>query len=448
MSQAVLTGPLIDFGSTYLSSALVRAERPGLLSKRRRRIGQFGIGFFSSFMIATDLSVVSRPFDAGLDATRTLRFTNGIVSRPILLRSAPADFGASACTRVSLKVSSETIAKMLNVRTSRADQTARIEFGELVANLCPMLDVDVFVQSATATTKVHSRTWMEEDRETWLTDVVSSVWLQEGARKDELKEAASRLALLDPADPSAGLACIAFTAAAGIQTIGALKASSGFNQYKNDYWGAIDHEASGPSRSVGPPRAKQHLPRWASEQATQLSKKNIPFPERQYAAQRVASFGGDATSLVGMHLNREWATLDDILQYLIDGNALFAPVKIGFSAGKEGRLFNTVVRERHSGWLDHYYPGDLEYFVSTLEAPDGTGDETIYEVPTDEDPATTGFCALLTRRAAERGFEIEGEIIPSFEFAKYVGEASRREMLVPGKIIKTNAVKLEARPRS
>src|SRR4051812_1645535 len=95
MSQAVLTGPLIDFGSSYMTSALVKSERPGLLSKRRKRIGEFGVGFFSAFMIADEITVTSRPFDEGLDSCRTLRFENGIVGRPLLLRQPSADFGAS-----------------------------------------------------------------------------------------------------------------------------------------------------------------------------------------------------------------------------------------------------------------------------------------------------------------------------------------------------------------
>ncbi|WP_172705137.1 HD domain-containing protein [Sphingomonas sp. LH128] len=72
MSEAVLTGPLIDFGESYISSSLVKAERPGLLSKGRKRTGKYGIGFFSAFMIADEISVLSRPFDAGVDQSRTL----------------------------------------------------------------------------------------------------------------------------------------------------------------------------------------------------------------------------------------------------------------------------------------------------------------------------------------------------------------------------------------
>lgn len=447
MSQAVLTGPLIDFGSSYMSSALVKAERPGLLSKGRRRIGEFGVGFFSAFMITDHVSVTSRPFDEGLDSSRTLRFDNGIVSRPLLLRELPSGFGASLSTRVDLRIAPDKILEMLTVgQTFSKGSGTQIKIEELVPLLCPMLDANIYVGANTQTTLVHERDWMSRDRVSWLRRIAHpDRWGQE-AYEDQMQEAASRLAFVDPTDPSAGLACIAFNAASGVATVGTLKATPAFNEYKNEYWGAIDHDATGPQRWAREPRASQHLPRWASEQAIELAKAEIPFPARQYAAQRVARFGGDATPIAGMKLNQEWATLDAVLDYLIGGNAVFAPLKPGFGIGEENKLLITVVRENHSGWVDNYFPGDLEYLVPTLEGVDSSGDDNLYRIPTDADPAECGFCMLLTRRGRDRGHLVEGVLIERVEFARYIGEASRRENLTPGKVIGGWALQLTSRP--
>jgi hypothetical protein len=49
MTQRVMTGPLIDFGTSIWSSALLRQEYPSVTSGINRPIGKFGIGFFPFF---------------------------------------------------------------------------------------------------------------------------------------------------------------------------------------------------------------------------------------------------------------------------------------------------------------------------------------------------------------------------------------------------------------
>lgn len=51
MSDALLTGPFLDFGSSYWDSELLITEHPGLLGKGFQPVGRFGIGFFSVFML-------------------------------------------------------------------------------------------------------------------------------------------------------------------------------------------------------------------------------------------------------------------------------------------------------------------------------------------------------------------------------------------------------------
>jgi len=51
MSELVLTGPLLDFGTSFWRSPLVMEEFPGLVASGMQAIGRFGIGFFSVFML-------------------------------------------------------------------------------------------------------------------------------------------------------------------------------------------------------------------------------------------------------------------------------------------------------------------------------------------------------------------------------------------------------------
>jgi hypothetical protein len=168
MSEAALTGPLIDFGAGYMTSRLVREERPGLRGKRRKRIGRYGIGFFSCFMLADDVDVTSRRFDEGLPATRTLKFRRGIATRPLLTTERPPDFRVTASTRVTLLIDEAAKAKLLTMRLSPSEDDVTLSLGRMVGALCPMVDADIDVIEAGASTRVHTRRWWEGDRRAWL----------------------------------------------------------------------------------------------------------------------------------------------------------------------------------------------------------------------------------------------------------------------------------------
>lgn len=444
MSEAVLTGPLIDFGSSYVSSALVKAERPGLLSKGRKRIGEYGIGFFSAFMLSDEVSVASRPFDEGLDRCRTLRFRQGVVARPLLLDARPMDFGAGHSTRVTLRLSADTTTQLLQREVGSRQTRIAITLTQLVSSLCPMLDVDVHVEEAGKRTLAHARRWMDGDRVAWL----ESLHLPDGtvrpSRTAELVQTAALLRFVDPDDPSAGLAAITGYATPGVATVGTLRATPQYgNDHRGGYAGAIDHHPGGPNRTEGAPRAEALLAKWASEQAVLLAKTDLPFPQRHYAAQRVAAFDGDASPIAGMRLNGEWATLEEVFDALVRDGPLHAPIKNDMS--ERERILLTMVRERHTGFIDSYRPGELELLLPVLEGIDVSGSDHLHRVSTNVDPASTGFLALLHLHATRRGYAIDGEFLDHVEFARYVGRPSERDGLEHGKIIATAGLKLTAR---
>src|SRR5262249_44941631 len=60
MSEALLVGPLLDFGTSYWNSPLMSREHPGLASSGFEPQGQYGIGFFSVFMWGGEVKVVTR----------------------------------------------------------------------------------------------------------------------------------------------------------------------------------------------------------------------------------------------------------------------------------------------------------------------------------------------------------------------------------------------------
>ncbi len=439
MSEAVLTGPLIDFGSSYLSSALVKSERPGLLSKGKKRLGRYGIGFFSCFMIADEVLVTSRQFDDGREKLRTLHFQDGLGHRPLLLDDRPPDFGSVSSTRVRLRLTADKYEKLLKLHLGGQSGTLPISLSALVGALCPMLDANVHVEELGVTRLIHSQRWMDEDRLTWLRRITAADVRSNKKLDEDLASAVPLLTFVDPDEPSLGLACIAGTPSAGVPTVSTLKASTVFGStFSDEFVGALDFEPADPRRSRGKPKAGDLIFSWASDQAKLSLEAGIEMPRKLYIAERVANFGGDAAPVAMMRLNNEWADLNTVLKHLTEVGPLYAPVTNNHSA--DGQVVMTIVRERHTGFIDNYRPGELEYLLPTLQA--GSNSSSLYVLPTSAYPAERGYLMLLSRLARESGISIQAEFVDRLEFAQYVGEPSLRDGLVPGKLVGCPGLKI------
>lgn len=92
MSRRVMCGALIDFGRSLWSSEDVAHELPGLISEKPKIIGKYGIGFFSLFDSASDITVYSRRYDAARRDGNVLQF-EGLDGRPVMYPSIGEDEG-------------------------------------------------------------------------------------------------------------------------------------------------------------------------------------------------------------------------------------------------------------------------------------------------------------------------------------------------------------------
>jgi hypothetical protein len=139
MSEETLTGQLLDFGASYWDSDLARREHPGLHAKGFIPTGQFGIGFFSVFMIANTVRVITRRPEDGKADTRVIEFASGLDDRPLLRTAAPNEQLNEPGTSVYIllkKPPQEWGGILLNaVKSWRLD--------ELCAWLAPAIDVTI-----------------------------------------------------------------------------------------------------------------------------------------------------------------------------------------------------------------------------------------------------------------------------------------------------------------
>ncbi|MEM6780844.1 MAG: ATP-binding protein, partial [Pseudomonadota bacterium] len=103
MSEKTMTNHLLDFGKSFWRSEAAREEFSGLQYKFHPR-GRYGIGFFSVFMWAEEITVSSRIFSEGTVDARVLEFRKGLRKRPILRDAESNEKSHKFSTKTKLKI--------------------------------------------------------------------------------------------------------------------------------------------------------------------------------------------------------------------------------------------------------------------------------------------------------------------------------------------------------
>ncbi len=148
MSEAVLTGPLLDFGTTYWGSGLMREEHEGLWAKGFEPTGRFGIGFFSVFMWGHRVQVTTRRYDDSARDTRILEFWTGLETRPLVRPAKPGERLTEGGTRVRvwLREAPDEEGGLLWPKIHDDSIKEAIDLGVLCAWLTPALEVELYVE--------------------------------------------------------------------------------------------------------------------------------------------------------------------------------------------------------------------------------------------------------------------------------------------------------------
>jgi hypothetical protein len=82
MPESILSGTFLDFGKSLWQSDRIASLYPGLASDPDfKPTGQFGIGFYASFIIGHDVKVFSKPLAGGDDQRKVLHFIDGVRNR-------------------------------------------------------------------------------------------------------------------------------------------------------------------------------------------------------------------------------------------------------------------------------------------------------------------------------------------------------------------------------
>lgn len=167
MSKSVLTNALLNFGTSYWDSPDSRRDLPGLLSSDFRPTGQYGIGFFSVFMIGRSVRVTSRRYDAGASETMVLEFSSGLTGRPLLRSADVHEQLVTGGTEVRVLLNTD-LSDLLTFEDHHGIlENHALTLVEYYAWLCPALDVNLYVvnENGERVLAVEADDWKRLDRD-------------------------------------------------------------------------------------------------------------------------------------------------------------------------------------------------------------------------------------------------------------------------------------------
>jgi hypothetical protein len=279
MSLETISHSLLNFGSSFWQDDSVNIEFPGLKTAGFKSVGQYGIGFFSSFMIAKSIVIETRKYTDGLKDAHLVKFPSGLTLAPIFAKHTSQS--TSYSTQVTLLLDDnhcEWPTEYEAKRNMMHSTNFKVPFSAMLGSLVAGLDVDVYYQEFDSESiLIHQRLDSKSlDKKAWLRKLSLADYQNDKALDDFIENNYNRLQYIyDDHSKIVGLAAIGtrfnpYQDFLGGSTVGGLL--TGLHCRTGEYWiGILEVYPGGAKRNGGMFKASEQTIRtWANEQVNLL----------------------------------------------------------------------------------------------------------------------------------------------------------------------------------
>lgn len=312
MSISTIKDYFLNFGCSFWSSDLSKQEYSGLNSSGFKSVGQFGIGFFSIFMVAKTVIVESRKFDSSLNDNIVLKFLNGLCLSPIVSHKRGVS-NTSTIVRFLLDPQKVEWKKKYTMKPSVIGSISfDVPYASIISRIAAGIDVDVYYKElGNEETRVHLdinkiREGSDELKE-WLKDITYARYRDSNSYLAYIEANYQRLRRIDIDGSFYGIAAINTfwnnqSSYFDISSVGGL---SNIDCGNSDYVGCLIYETDTARRDakVG----NINLSRWANEQLCILKNGSLSDNDRLFLPYVLGKYGIDMT--------------DDMLMLVFDGDS-------------------------------------------------------------------------------------------------------------------------------
>lgn len=321
MSQRVLTEVLLNFGTSFWQSPLIQQEFPGLLTKGIKATGKYGIGFFSVFMLADHVKIITRRSDAARKDTLVLEFLSGVNGRPILRPANDDEILLDGGTIVHLTLRENP--RELDGLLSHDHEDITLSLSQICQKIAPALDVNLETKEGNITELIVSANdWKTIPAEELLDRVGLNYQISEKTQSllQVTNNIGNNLRFLKDEDGNiTGRACLipSFSSSfrdgdhyplGGVITVGGLTAT-----YSEVLCGVIEGRVVRAARDSALPLVDDsNLINWATEQADLVKSITSDKDLLHQAASTVIKLGGDPKDLPIAINRKKWLSSNNI----------------------------------------------------------------------------------------------------------------------------------------
>lgn len=309
MSERTMLSTLLDFGTSFWATDLVKSEFPGLKSSSFKPVGKYGIGFYAVFMVATEVLVSSRRYDAGISDVTNLHFPDGLTLRPILSKAGDSNFEAMSSTSIRLTIDAPIDFIKDRLMNEGSDNECRIPLQNYLAAITAGLDTSVKLQiDDTSPIIVHENIHdisTEVQIRKWIGDLtfIDVLGIHTDVKsKEYILQNYSRIRKIEHHGQLLGFAALLDSQVQMMQfittdTIGGL--TNQVMRGAGSYLGYMENYSASAKRDV----AKKVIPidvlqTWADEQISLLAESNATAEQLYWAASNMANLDLDPIEII------------------------------------------------------------------------------------------------------------------------------------------------------